>query len=330
MPELPEVESIRTSLLPHILGKTIADLRIEREGILSYQEDDGGMVTATETLCEQVRGLVVKGVTRRGKYLLMHLAPQAGDKTALICVMHMRMTGRLACLSGESFNHPESWPVHTHVIFLLEGASPTQPSEAATTMLFADVRRFGRLQLMTPEHFRAIKNGVRSLGPEPLSEDFSADHLAHAARHHGRLTVKALLLDQQVVAGIGNIYADEALFAAGVAPSRLCRSLRGHEVEALVAHVKRLLQRSVLSGGTTFRDYVDADGETGHFQSLLLVYHRAGRPCLCCGTTLQKATVAGRGTVWCPVCQPRRPQTKASLVEHTCRYQQVDQADGVS
>lgn len=281
MPELPEVETIRRSLLKHIDQATIDGLDVLYPGIISGQK--AGWQPS------DLIGQTIVTLTRRGKYLLMHLS--RGD----IVIMHMRMTGKL--LYREN---PEDLPPHTHLHFYL-----AKQDGSRAHILFEDVRRFGRFFCLPKEELKNLGGGFGSLGPEPLTSAFSVDSLWAAVKRYPKRSVKALLLSQDVVAGIGNIYADESLFLSNIHPARRCRSLRRYEVAVLVPVIKKVLRAAIEAGGTTIRDYVDADDKSGTYGATVRVYGRAGKPCIECGTKLEKIREAGRGTVLCPQCQPR-------------------------
>ncbi|MGI6546109.1 MAG: bifunctional DNA-formamidopyrimidine glycosylase/DNA-(apurinic or apyrimidinic site) lyase [Fastidiosipilaceae bacterium] len=289
MPELPEVETIRTSLSRHIKNSVIERVDVFRPDVLIDCRSEHGELLLT--------GRTVRGLTRRGKYLLMHLDDD------LVVIMHMRMTGKLLYFpltSAVGSLEEVDLPAHTHLRFHL-----IHPDQSEGVMLFQDVRRFGRFVCVRKADLAGIKGGFSRLGPEPLTAAFSVDYLWNQMKRHGGLTAKALLLRQETVAGIGNIYADEILFAAGVHPARRVRQLRRYEVESIVSKAKQILKSSIEVGGTTFKDYVDADNQMGKFGDRLNVYRRSGQPCIRCGSLLLRINVAGRNTTFCPDCQPR-------------------------
>lgn len=281
MPELPEVETIRRSLEKTITGQTIEDVQLFWPGAVKGWEK--------ESFPSFVRGRVVDRIERRGKYLLIHL-----DQGRTI-VAHMRMTGRLLYYGrdddgrdrGQAFL-PER---HTHVVFKL----------SAGELHFNDQRKFGRLEAM-PTAGLLCCPALAKLGPEPLDRQFDGAMLYRKLQDK-KVCLKAALLDQTLVAGLGNIYADEVMFAAGIQPERLTCYLTEEEAERLCLAIKKVLSSAIAARGTTFRDYLDARGAKGSFQDRLKVYGRAGEPCLKCGSPLVKARLAGRTTVWCPRCQ---------------------------
>ncbi len=296
MPELPEVETIRRNLLDKVKG-----LEVRRVEILSpkFIEHPG-----PEEFAVRLTGKVLGDIERHGKYLVLRFGAGAGggepaSATEELVVVHLKMAGRLiACRRSE--------PVvkHTHVIFHLDGG---------WDLRYIDLRHFGRLAILaggespvvTPAPSRRLEKGLKALGIEPLSPEFTAEWLAgYLARRGGR--IKAVLLDQHVVAGLGNIYVDEALFEAGIHPERRASSLSAAEAAALHQAIKVILRHAIDFRGTTILTYVDGEGRRGEFAAKLKVYRKHGQPCPRCGTTIERAIVAGRGTHFCPRCQARR------------------------
>jgi formamidopyrimidine-DNA glycosylase len=271
MPELPEVESVRRSLVPHLLGEKIRAVTVYWRGAAHAPEglDFAAALTAAE----------VGGLRRRAKYLLIDLADGA------LLLAHLRMTGRLVFY--EKKKEPDK---HTHIII----------SFTKGELHFHDVRKFGRLEYLPPGY--SEPSCLASLGPEPLTAGFSPEVLAAVLK--GRKTlIKSALLNQQLISGLGNIYADEALFGAGIAPEREALSLSTKETVLLAQEIEKVLSAGIAAGGTTFRDYVDADGKRGNYAKSLRVYGRKDKPCLSCGTTLARVVIGGRGSVYCPHCQ---------------------------
>lgn len=279
MPELPEVESIRRSLAPEICGRKLAGCQILTQDVFLPQR----------TLSASFQ---ISRLDRRGKYLLIWLND---EKETACLIVHLRMTGRLLIRSRETD------PVkHTHVRFRLD---PAQPGSGQTIWLdYVDPRRFGRIWLID-DPATGGPHGLVTLGQEPLAPDFDQESL----RSHlpGRRTsLKALLLNQTVIAGLGNIYADESLFASRLHPARSCNSLSDPEILRLVLAIKDTLARAIDCNGTTFRDYADGWNRRGSFQNFLMVYGRKGRPCHICETPIHLIRLAGRATCYCPSCQP--------------------------
>jgi formamidopyrimidine-DNA glycosylase len=270
MPELPEVETIVRGLSRAIAGKTIerADVRLAKIAVAPL-----GVAFASA-----VAGERISGVRRRGKYAVIELASGCSLVTSL------RMTGRLVVASN---GEPE-WPA-THVVLRMSGGA---------CLRFSDVRTFGRMRLVP-----AGEAWDRELGVEPLSSGFT--QAAFIGMLSGRTTpIKALLLDQRRIAGIGNIYACEALWEARIRPSRPAGSLSRPAMHRLRRAIVDVLQRAIAMRGTSVDDYVDADGLQGGFQNNLSVYGRNGRPCLRCGRSrIVRTVLAQRGTWWCRRCQ---------------------------
>lgn len=273
MPELPEVETIARSLAPHILGASFSRVRLLRSSCLH----------PLSLPLESLPGARIRNVGRRGKLLMLELE---GGPDWLI--MHLRMTGRALARSSEAEPGP-----HTRCIFCLEGAEggPCQ-------LFFDDIRAFGKILVATPQ-ILAKWPFWQELGPEP----FDLDAPAFQARLAVSKLLKTALLDQKVIAGIGNIYADESLFEAGLAPERPAKSLDEAESARLLECVKAVLERAIAKKGSSIRDYRDADGNEGAFQKTFSVYGRGGKPCKKCGGLLKKTRIGGRASVFCPHCQ---------------------------
>lgn len=284
MPELPEVETIRGQL----------DVLLPGRSIVAYETRWQKSLTGRGINPHTVLGRPIVRIWRRGKVLGIDLD---GEVSILI---HLRMTGQL-----------------------LVGADGVPPVEARSTrvvldlddgsrLVFNDQRKFGRMVVLATADVPADPLLVR-MGPEPLDPAFDVDGLAAGLRRHPGLRLKSALLDQSVVAGIGNIYADEALWQACLHPERRCGTVRRPSVQALRDAIVAVLSEGVTRGGSTLRDYVDVQGDRGGYLEVAAVYGRAGQPCRRCGTSIVKSTVAGRGTHICPSCQvaPRlaRPRT---------------------
>ncbi len=275
MPELPEVETIRRQLAPAVEGR-----RVEAIQVLDPRWCDPAPPSSVE---DAVRGRVVESLGRRGKYLIASLE----DDVHL--VMHLRMTGNLLLVpeGGEE-------PSHLRVRIALDSGD---------RLLFADVRRFGTgVVLLGSDALREYFDA--RLGVEPLSPGFTADELRAQARGR-RAPVKAFLLSQERVAGVGNIYADEALFRARIHPLRPVGTLKRAQIEDLRAAVVATLEEGIDAKGATIDDFRNADGAYGSFQDRFLVHTREGEPCPRCGRPIRKLRAAGRGTYVCERCQPR-------------------------
>jgi len=271
MPELPEVETTRRGIAPHVIGR-----RVER--IVVYDSRLRWPVPAD--LDARMRGRTIDRVDRRSKYLLFH----AGDSALLV---HLGMTGTLRL-----FRNPHPRRTHDHVDIVLDDG---------TLLRYHDPRRFGAM-LWLP----ATRDGhplLDSLGPEPFDTSFDAEYFWRATRSR-RAPIKAALMDNHVVTGVGNIYANEALFAAGIDPSRPARSVPRERLRGLHGHVRRILAAAIASEGTTFRDYVTGTGARGNFQLEIVAYSREGQPCVVCGTRLVMThAIDARSTVFCWRCQ---------------------------
>ena len=276
MPELPEVETIRRSLVPRLLAR-----RIERLDVFLPKAVKGMDVEEART---RLTGQVIGGLGRRGKYLLLELA--GGDCLAF----HLRMTGQLLLRASGSQRED-----HTHLVFALSGGEDLR---------YLDQRKFGGFNYLVPGG--TVPAGLAELGPEPLAEGFTPAVL-HSILTGRQGPLKGVLLDQRRMAGIGNIYADEILHRSGLAPTRVAGSLDERETSALCGAMRTVLAEGIAHRGTTRRDYVDGDGRPGQYQERLRVYGRAGEPCLSCGGEIVRLVVAGRGTYYCPRCQPHLP-----------------------
>jgi formamidopyrimidine-DNA glycosylase len=277
MPELPEVETIRRQLAPHLTGRTITEAEI-----LDARWTRPHAPAATAAA---LRGAVVERVGRAGKYLVWSLS---GDRHLL---MHLRMTGTLLF-------DPHAPPPHTRVLLGLDDGH---------RLVYVDPRRFGTGHLL---HGEAARNEYLSarIGIEPFTPQFTAQHLRSLAR--GRIgPIKAFVLDQKRIAGVGNIYADEALFRAGIHPLRPAGRLRGLEWERLRDGIEAALSAGIEAKGASIDDFRHIDGARGSFQDRFLVHRRAGQPCPRCGANIRKLVVGGRGTYVCERCQPR-PRTR--------------------
>lgn len=275
MPELPEVESIRRRLEPLLRGRRFARVAID-DARLTRPFDPN------EVACELV-GERVAELDRRGKYLIVRFESGRG------LLVHLRMTGSL--LAGVT---PESGDVHRRALVTLDDGS---------TLAYHDVRRFGTWLLLEPGELDGYLSA--RVGPEPLASRFHSRELARGLAGR-RAPVKAALLDQRTVAGVGNIYADEALWWARIHPATPAAALDADEVKALYRGVRRALRRGVERQGSTLRDYRLPDGAGGGMQHEFRVYGRAGEPCSRCGTPIDKIRIAGRGTWYCPTCQVRK------------------------
>jgi formamidopyrimidine-DNA glycosylase len=274
VPELPEVETIRRQLAPAVEGR-----RLQSIEVLDQRWSDPA---PAEAVSDALNGLRVERLWRRGKYLVMSF-----DEDVHLA-MHLRMTGNILLADEE--------PKHTRVRMTFDDGQK---------LLFVDVRRFGTGDVLLGSDALAEYFASR-LGVEPLSPDFTAEALRDQARGR-RQPVKAFLLNQERVAGVGNIYADEALFRARIHPLRPVGTLRKPQIEALREAVVESLEAGIDAKGASIDDYRHVDGARGTFQDRFLVHLRKGKPCVRCGATIEKMRAAGRGTYICPRCQ-RRPR----------------------
>jgi len=277
LPELPEVETVRRQLAPRVTGRRIAEVRVVDPLLVSPLDPD--------EFAAAVTGRVILALERRGKYLLARL-----DDGATLG-LHLRMTGRVHLHPGAP--DPAAVRFLRAVVTLDDGAAVT----------FADQRRFGRMWLI-PAGTDEERYWRGRVGVEPLGPAFTARRLGELLDGR-RVGVKAALLNQALVAGVGNIYADEALFAAGIHPERPAGGLDPGELRRLHRAVREALRRGLSSGGASIDSYRDAMGNRGTMQDALRVHLHEGDPCTRCGTPIVKGRVAQRGTYWCPRCQPR-------------------------
>lgn len=269
MPELPEVETTRRGIAPHLVGQRIHAVVLRRQAL---------RWPIPAAISEELPGQRIEAVRRRAKYLLL-------DVPSGSAILHLGMSGSLRVL-------PDTSPAraHDHVDFLLDDHH---------LLRLTDPRRFGAL-LWQPQG--EVHPLLARLGVEPLSEAFTARYL-HARAKGRSAPVKHFLMDQRIVVGVGNIYAAEALFQAGIHPARAAGRISLARWERLVQAVRSTLSRSLERGGTTLRDFLNPDGEPGYFVQELAVYGRAGQPCITCGRPLRAADWGQRATVYCPHCQ---------------------------
>ena len=282
MPELPEVETVRRGLLPVLEGGVIARAEVNRPDLRWPLPD---------RMAERLTGHRVTALRRRSKYLLADL--DSGE-TLLV---HLGMSGRMlisgAQIGGFHHDHPAPQK-HDHVVLHMENGA---------RITFNDARRFGAMDLM-PTETADQHMLLRVLGPEPFGNDFNAPYLA--TRLKGRKTpVKAALLDQRIVAGLGNIYVAETLYRARISPLRLAGELTEPQVHALVPVIREALAEAIEAGGSSLRDFRQANGELGYFSKHFQVYDREGQPCETpgCPGTITRTVQSGRSSFWCPACQ---------------------------
>jgi formamidopyrimidine-DNA glycosylase len=274
VPELPEVETIRRGIEPLVVGRTI-DKVVVRDRRLRWPIARG--------FERQLAGRRIRAVDRRGKYLLLDLD---GGRV----ILHLGMTGNLALLERDS-ERGRALRKHDHFDFELSGQ---------LVLRFNDPRRFGAAlwwPATQPQH--AL---IRHMGPEPLTDAFNADYMARLARRRSA-PVKNFLMDGRIVVGVGNIYAVEALYRAGIRPMRQAGRVTRAEYARLVDAVRAVLNDAIAAGGTTFRDFRDSNGEPGYFVQKLFVYDRAGQPCRKCKAPIKRLVIGQRSSFYCPKCQ---------------------------
>jgi len=269
MPELPEVETIRRGLERNLVGAGIVGIEV-REPRLRRVVDEQALA--------RLVGRRIVGIARRAKYLLVDV----GDD--LVWLMHLGMSGRVLLVPGDAPAEPHE---HVRVDF-----------DRPTTLRYRDPRRFGWMRVAR----RGELDEIADLGPEPLDRRF-VGKLLHACLRGTRRDIKAALLDQRVVAGIGNIYANEILFLSGVRPTRRVHKVKLAELDAIARATREVLREAVARRGTSFSDYFDSDGVPGSFQDVLAVFDRAGEPCRNCQTPIKRRPQGGRSSFYCPRCQ---------------------------
>lgn len=270
MPELPEVETTRRGIEPHVRGKTVTEVIVRRHDLRQPVSKD----------LPVIEGRKITSVGRRSKYLLLGIA----DGSTLL--IHLGMSGSLRVISPG-----DAWKTHDHVGITLSNGKQ---------MRFHDPRRFGLVLRLTgdpAEH--ALLN---HLGPEPLEDGFTVEHLQAACAKRSA-AIKVVIMDAKVVVGVGNIYASEALFRAGILPKTAANRVSRPRLAKLVAAIREVLTDAIREGGTTLRDFLNSDGEPGYFRQRLFVYERKGEPCRVCSTPVRHAVLGQRSTYWCPKCQ---------------------------
>lgn len=281
MPELPEVETIRRVLEPQVKGLSIERVIVSRAEVIAHPP--------AEKFCQALTGQTIAVIARRGKFLVLTL--NSGDRI----ILHLRMTG---CLLAAPADCPEE--KHTHVVFHLSGG---------TELRFSDIRRFGRFWLVRAGE-KDTYSGIDKLGLEPFDAGLTADYLE---RHLGKRkkSIKECLLDQSVIAGIGNIYSDEILFAAEIHPARPAGSLTHAAWERLAAGIPERLNYFIGKNALTPEEYLQSRGQDYRNTPFLRVYGHGGEPCPKCGAVLCRMTIGGRGSVFCPACQPDRVRQRS-------------------
>ncbi|URZ86748.1 DNA-formamidopyrimidine glycosylase [Floricoccus penangensis] len=274
MPELPEVENVRRGLTNLVKGKKISSVEARYPRMV---------LTGAEEFEKALKNQTINSVERRGKYLIFKLDED-------VFVSHLRMEGKYNLYQDEI---PEN--KHYHIFFNFEDGS---------TLVYQDVRKFGTMELMKESELDDYFSR-KKIGPEPTFEDFDSKEF-YKSLHKSKKIIKPYLLDQSLVAGLGNIYVDEVLWRAKIYPADPANIIPIANIEKLHDAIIEVLQQSVELGGSSIRTYKNALGEEGKFQNHLKVYGKQGTPCPRCGTTIEKMKVSGRGTHFCPKCQPKR------------------------
>jgi formamidopyrimidine-DNA glycosylase len=280
VPELPEVETVRRGLEQRTGGYRIERVQVHRARAIAHPPEP-------EAFCQALSGCQVGVWSRRGKYLIASL--QRNGENAGHWGVHLRMTGQFLWLE-------QPRPVCAHTRVQLWNAQGQE-------LRFVDTRSFGQMWWVPPSSpVDSVITGLRKLGPEPFSDAFNARYLRDRLKGSQR-PIKNALLDQALVAGVGNIYADESLFAAGIRPHTPSGRVSLAQLETLRSALVEVLERSIGAGGTTFSDFRDLTGTNGNYGGVALVYRRGGEPCRQCGTAIRRDKLGGRSSHWCPTCQ---------------------------
>ncbi len=271
MPELPEVETTRRGIEPHLVGATFAEAIIRRYDLRQPISDS----------IDTIIGKKVTAVRRRSKYLIVDL----DDASSLL--IHLGMSGSLRVIDPAS-----DWKTHDHVGLTIS---------TGRQLRYHDPRRFG-IVLHLPSGDPLKHPLLENLGPEPLDDDFTVATLVKAFERKS-IPIKVAIMDAKTVVGVGNIYASESLFRAGILPKTPANKVSKPRLAKLVGCIRTVLQDSITEGGTTLRDFLNSDGQPGYFRQKLFVYERKGEPCRICGTPIQHTVMGQRSTYWCPKCQ---------------------------
>ena len=270
MPELPEVETTRRGIEAYVRGVKVSEVIVRRRDLRQPVSED----------LPAIEGRCITGVERRSKYLLL------GIDDGSTVLIHLGMSGSLRVIAPA-----DDWKTHDHIGITLKNGKQLR---------FHDPRRFGLVLRLTGDPMAHPL--LKDLGPEPLGDDFTAAHLVAACAKRSA-AIKLVIMDAKVVVGVGNIYASEALFRAGILPRTPAKKISKPRLAKLVEAVRRVLTDSIEEGGTTLRDFLHSDGEPGYFKQRLFVYERKGEPCRVCGTPIQREKLGGRSSHWCPTCQ---------------------------
>ncbi|SFC17951.1 DNA-(apurinic or apyrimidinic site) lyase [Marinospirillum celere] len=284
MPELPEVETTRRGVAPWLEGRRIKSFKV-REPRLRWP--------VPANLDEQIQGLQIGQLQRRAKYLLMPLVAAEQGFLEQGLIWHLGMSGSLRLVQED-----EPWKKHDHIQLMPEQLP--EDSSPPLCLRYHDPRRFGFLLYYTGDPL--LHPRLEKLGPEPLDKDFTAEGLYQRSRNR-KVPVKAFIMDNAQVVGVGNIYATEALFRAGIDPRRAAGKISFKRYQTLVVLIKEILAAAITQGGTTLRDFVGGDGKPGYFAQQLDAYGRAGQECRQCSGLLKEVKIAQRASVFCPTCQ---------------------------
>ena len=275
MPELPEVEVICRGIRPLLVGHTITAIRCSGKRLRQP--------VPIEAMQREMTNQTITTVERRAKYLQISL------QTGGMLIIHLGMTGNLGIFSPSA-----AQAKHDHVLWSLDNG---------TELRYNDIRRFGSIQLLSCDEVSDREKTIfKTTGPEPFSDEFSAEYLHKLAKGKG-LAVKLFIMTNQIVAGIGNIYANESLFAAGIQPARKAQTLSKKEWDRLVTEIRRVLNHAIECGGSTISDFLNASQERGYFQINFRVYGKEGETCSLCSTKIEKQKIGGRTSFYCPTCQ---------------------------
>lgn len=281
MPELPEVETVRRGLNQVTLSQEITGGDVLLDRTIAYPLSVSEFITG-------VQGKAIAKWERFGKYLLAELTKSPTQSAGYLGV-HLRMTGQLLWL-----DHNEPLHKHTRVRIFFAGDRELR---------FVDQRTFGQMWWVPPEVApESVITGLKRLGIDPFSPQFSVEYLAGKLQNRRR-PIKTALLDQAIIAGLGNIYADEALFKSGIQPETLCADLQLEQIERLRTAIIQVLETSIAAGGTTFSNFLNVQGINGNYGGVAWVYNRTGKPCRVCNTPIQRIRLTGRSTHFCPQCQ---------------------------
>lgn len=272
MPELPEVETIKEQLKQKLIGKTIKDVVIYWDNIISFPNK--------EQFISNIKEQKIIDIKRRGKWLILELI-------SYYLLIHLRMEGKFFLKTKK-----EDYLKHEHVIFTLDDD---------IELRYHDTRKFGKMHLILKNEFDQL-TFFNKLGLEPFDEGLNINYLKNKYKHK-TIAIKTSLLDQNIITGIGNIYADEILFLSGINPYKKTNKLKKKELKEIIDNTRKVLKEAIEFGGTTIRSYLSLDNQRGNFQQYLLVHGQKDKPCIKCHTSIIKEIINGRGTYYCPNCQ---------------------------